>query len=197
MRAALRQDAVLTARRLEDGEVLAEQPGRLDRELLEFAGERDRIPIAPQQLAHRRTRRDLGQLVVLFGRQHDKRSCTRNSLDDGGSVDDRDGAGVAVHPQPLSGLDGLGAERRAGHGGQPVLAAHDRGVAHDPAHVGHGRRDLAEHRCPARRGQRRSSLTPLSPQSTALSDGGRTGKRGSVLRFFSSLVAYLTTLAST
>ena len=48
VRAGLRHQAVLPARRLEHGEVLAEQPGRLDRELLQGAGERDRVPVAPQ-----------------------------------------------------------------------------------------------------------------------------------------------------
>ena len=70
VRAGLRQHPVPAARRLEHGEVLAEQARRPHRELLELASERDGIPVAPQQFPHGGAGRDLGQLVVLFGRQH-------------------------------------------------------------------------------------------------------------------------------
>src|ERR1700677_1500203 len=72
----------------------------------------------------------------------------------GWSAEDGYLAGVAVYADALAGLDGLGAERGAGDRGQAVFAAHDGRVAHDPADVGDGRGDLAEHRRPARRSQR-------------------------------------------
>jgi hypothetical protein len=70
VRARLLDDAVPAGRGLVDGEVLAEQAGVLDRELLELPSEGDRVPVAAQQLAHRRAGVEGGQLVVLLGGQH-------------------------------------------------------------------------------------------------------------------------------
>ena len=66
----LEEFPVRPARLLGEDFAVFKTPRGLDRELLELAGERDRVPVAPQQLAHGGARGDLGQLLVLFGRQH-------------------------------------------------------------------------------------------------------------------------------
>ena len=48
-------------------QVLAEEPHRLDRIVVELARAGDRHPVAPQQIAHRRTRPHAGEQVVSCG----------------------------------------------------------------------------------------------------------------------------------
>src|SRR5581483_4825677 len=68
------------------------------------------------------------------------------------ALEDGDGAGAAVDPDALAGLDLARAEGRPRHGGEAVLPAHDGGVAHHPADVGDRGPDLAEDRGPRRGG---------------------------------------------
>jgi hypothetical protein len=53
-----------------EDEVLAEQPHRLDRDLIELGGAADRHPVAPQVFAHRRARTDLREQPVVLSAQH-------------------------------------------------------------------------------------------------------------------------------
>ena len=78
------------------------------------------------------------------------------------SVEDRDDAGRAVDADRLPGLD-LG-RRAAGpdDGGQPVLAADDRGVRHDAADVGDDGLDVGEDRRPGRRRDRADEDVPVA-----------------------------------
>jgi hypothetical protein len=48
-------------------QVLAEKPHRLDRIVVELARASDRHPVAPQQIAHRRTRPDAREQIVSGG----------------------------------------------------------------------------------------------------------------------------------
>ena len=66
VRAAFVGDPVRAVGQLEHGEVLAQQSRPLDRELVELANERHRVPVVAQHVAHRRARPDPGQLVVLL-----------------------------------------------------------------------------------------------------------------------------------
>src|ERR1022692_3015105 len=70
VRTALGDDAVPAGRGLVQRPVLAEQPHGLGRPGIEILLERDRIPVTPQQRAHRRARPDAGQLYVLFDGEH-------------------------------------------------------------------------------------------------------------------------------
>src|ERR1700730_7567255 len=70
------------------------------------------------------------------------------------SAEDADNPAVTVDPHPLAGLDPRGRVPGADDGRHPVLAGYDRGVRHRAADVGHRCLDLAEHRRPARRGDR-------------------------------------------
>src|SRR6202035_5865226 len=53
-----------------ENQVLAEQPHRLDGDLVEFGGAADRHPVAPQVVAHRRAGTDLREQPVVFSAQH-------------------------------------------------------------------------------------------------------------------------------
>ena len=55
---------------LVEDEVLADQPDRLDRVLLKLAGAADRLPVAAQQLAHRRAGADAGEHFVAGCGEH-------------------------------------------------------------------------------------------------------------------------------
>src|SRR2546427_6606298 len=55
---------------LVEHEVLSHDAHGLDRVLVEFAHRGDRMPVAAQELAHRRARADLRQRAVLFRAQH-------------------------------------------------------------------------------------------------------------------------------
>ena len=62
---------------------------------------------------------------------------------------------AAVDANHLSGRDVLRPERGAGDGGEAVLPAHDRRMAHHSTDVGDGSPDLVEHRRPRWGCQRR------------------------------------------
>ena len=51
-------------------EILAEEPDRLDRSVVQLGDGGDRHPVAPEQLAHRRAAPDLGEHEVLLVAQH-------------------------------------------------------------------------------------------------------------------------------
>src|SRR5882757_7589845 len=80
-------------------------------------------------------------------------------------IEDGDDTGVAVHPDALAGLDALGSEPGAGDGGQAMLAAPDRGVAHHSTDVGDRGPDLAEDRRPAAAVTRRPRRARRHPRS--------------------------------
>ncbi len=60
-------EAVTAAAIAVEDEILAHQADRLDWIGVEFAGARDRLPIAAQQFAHRRAGSDPGEHVVASG----------------------------------------------------------------------------------------------------------------------------------
>ena len=55
---------------LVEHEVLAHQADRLDRVFLKLARAADRLPVAAQQIAHRRAGADAGEQVVAGGGEH-------------------------------------------------------------------------------------------------------------------------------
>jgi hypothetical protein len=57
---------VLSAQVLVEDEVFAQEPDRLDRIGVELARAADRLPVAPQIIAHRRAGADLGEDAVSF-----------------------------------------------------------------------------------------------------------------------------------
>ena len=65
-----RDQAVRPREVLVEHEVLSHDAHGLDRVLVEFAHRGDRMPVAAQELAHRRARADLGQRAGLFRAQH-------------------------------------------------------------------------------------------------------------------------------
>lgn len=67
MGAAPRDEPTLAAARLEDREILAEQPDRLDRLRVEFAEAGFRVPIATRPFAYRRAETDLGEQAIFSG----------------------------------------------------------------------------------------------------------------------------------
>ena len=71
MRTGAADQAVAALAVLEDDEVLAEQPHRLDRPVAgELVDQRRRLPVAPHQRARGRAGSDAGDEIVLFLAQH-------------------------------------------------------------------------------------------------------------------------------
>jgi hypothetical protein len=71
MRAAAADQAIAPFVVLEDHQILAEQPHRLDRAVAgEFIHQRGRLPIAPHQVARRRIGAGAAHQMVLFGAEH-------------------------------------------------------------------------------------------------------------------------------
>ena len=70
MRAVAIEQAVAAARVPVEHEILAEQPHRQRRALVELGDGGDRLPVAAHQLAHRRAAADAGQGLVVLGAQH-------------------------------------------------------------------------------------------------------------------------------
>ncbi len=64
MWAALADQAETAAFLAEQRQVFAEDANLLDRLGLELDGDADRLPIAAQEIAHRRSRADLGEPVI-------------------------------------------------------------------------------------------------------------------------------------
>ena len=67
MRTVAVDQAIAAAAIAVDDEVLAHEAHRLDRIGVEFAGACDRVPVAAQQLAHRRAGPDAGEHLVAGG----------------------------------------------------------------------------------------------------------------------------------
>jgi hypothetical protein len=139
----LLDDAVAAVRRLPQGEVLSQQPDLLDRPLIQLADERHGVPVAAQEVAHRRTRADPGERPVHLLGQHRPRllrpvpAAARREDERVPAptpptplLQDRHRSVAAVHAEARAGLDVPGGERRAGDGWEPVLPAHDGGVRH-------------------------------------------------------------------
>ena len=70
VRAMARDEPETAAEVFVERQVLAEEPHRLDRVVVELAGAGDRHPVAPQQIAHRRARPDAGEHVIPGGGEH-------------------------------------------------------------------------------------------------------------------------------
>ena len=70
MRAMAVEQSVGAAEILIEDEVLAQEPQRFDRGLVEFRRAGDRHPIAAQQRAHRCAGPDAGEKLVLCRREH-------------------------------------------------------------------------------------------------------------------------------
>ena len=70
MRTVPVQQAVLSGKILVQHKVLAKQTHRLGRRVIQFGDRGDRLPVAAQQIAHRRAGADLGQSTVAFLAQH-------------------------------------------------------------------------------------------------------------------------------
>ena len=70
MRAMAVEQPETAALVLVEHEVFAQEADGLDRVVVELARAADRHPIAPQVVAHRRSRADLGEDAVLFSAEH-------------------------------------------------------------------------------------------------------------------------------
>src|SRR5579871_5496297 len=69
MRTRLTDEPVLAALRTVQREIFAEQPDRLHRLRIELDRDADHVPVATQEIPHRRSRADLGEPFVLFARR--------------------------------------------------------------------------------------------------------------------------------